>query len=88
MNYQVDFLPQALGDLRRLDKLIAWRILKKIKWLSVNLDNLTPEPLGGDLKGLFKLRVGSHRVLYTISQKEPVIIIHLVGHRREIYKQR
>ena len=88
MTYQVKFMPEAATDLSRLDKVIAHRILTKIRWLSENFDNLTPEVLIGEWKGLFKLRVGSYRVVYTVSQKIQLITIHLVGHRRDIYKVR
>lgn len=60
MTYQVKFMPKAAEDISRLDKVIAQRILTKIRWLSENFDNLTPEVLIGEWKGLFKLRVGSY----------------------------
>ena len=88
MTYQVKFVPGAVEDIGRLDKVIAQRILAKIRWLSENFDNLTPEVLIGDWQGLFKLRVGSYRVVYTVSQKDQLITVHLVGHRRDIYKAR
>jgi len=88
MTYQVKFMPKAVDDLSRLDKVIAQRIVTKVRWLSENFDNLTPEVLIGEWKGLFKLRVGSYRVVYTVSQKDLLITIHLVGHRRDIYKVR
>ncbi len=46
------------------------------------------EALTGDLEGLFKLRVGDHRVVYELLHEERSIIIHMIGHRREIYRRR
>ncbi len=87
--YEVEFTPEAEDDLSRLSKSIAQRILNKIRWLAENFEMVTPEPLTGEFKGLYKLRVGDYRVLYTFSQVErKVIIIHLVKHRREVYKIR
>jgi len=63
MTYQVKFMPEAVDDLSRLDKVIARRILTKVRWLSENFDTLTPEVLISEWKGLFKLRVGSYRVV-------------------------
>jgi mRNA interferase RelE/StbE len=80
-------MPQALDDLRRLDKPIAQRILHKLKWLSQNFDDLAPERLSGQLRGLCRLRVGSYRVVYTVEQEEHQLVIHLLGHRRDIYKR-
>ncbi len=86
-SYQITFFPHASDEFLALDRSIAQRILDKLKWLSDNLDFLSPEPLGGDLKGLYKLRVGSYRVFYSIDHEKREIAIHLVGHRRDIYKE-
>ncbi len=87
--YEVEFTLEAEDDLSRLSKTIAQRILKKIRWLAENFEMVTPEPLTGGFKGLSKLRVGDYRVLYTFTQNEQkVIVIHLVKHRREVYKSR
>ncbi len=86
MTYRVKFMPKAVEDISHLDKVIAQRILNKIRWLTENFDNLTPEVLTGDWQGLFKLRTGSYRVVYTVNQKDQLITIHLIGHRRDIYQ--
>ncbi len=86
MTYQVRFMPGATRDITRLDRIIAQRVLTRLRWLSENFEGLTPEALTGEWHGLFKLRVGSYRVLYTVIQKERLITVHLVGHRRDIYK--
>ena len=44
-------------------------------------------PLRGELKGLFKLRVGSYRVFYSFDREKRTIYVYLIGHRQEIYKQ-
>jgi mRNA interferase RelE/StbE len=82
----VEFRPEAIADLERLDRVIAQRILDKIKWLIENFDTISPQALTGDMKGLFKLRVGDYRVIYSINQSEKLITIHLIGHRRQIYR--
>ena len=43
MKYKVDFVPQALEDLSKLDKAVIERITKKIEWLSENLDAVSPQ---------------------------------------------
>jgi mRNA-degrading endonuclease RelE of RelBE toxin-antitoxin system len=43
-----------------------------------------PEPLHGDLAGLFKLREGDYRIIYQPLQRERLIVIHEIGHRRDI----
>ncbi len=79
----IEWNEDAIRDLGKLDKPIAQRILKKINWLSGNFENITPEPLSGQFKGTFKLRIGDWRVIYTV--EGPTLIIQFIGHRREIY---
>lgn len=57
MPYRIEWTEDALSDLRNLEKVIARRILKKLVWFSRYFDDITPEPLSGNLSGLFKLRV-------------------------------
>jgi len=86
--YQVRILDSAAHELAGLEKTIARNIVKRIHWLSENLDNLRLEALSGDFAGLYKLRVGDYRVVYELISAEQTIIIHTIGHRREIYRKR
>jgi len=83
---QVDFTPRAEADLASLDKPIAQRVLKKLRWLAENFETITPEMLTGQWQGVFKLRVGDYRVLYTCDRNQQKIIIRFIRHRREVYK--
>ena len=84
--YQIVILPKALHSLDSLDKHVAKRILDKLSWLSENFDNITPLPLKGAFSGTYKLRVGDWRVVYSSEVDKHVITVHLIGHRRDIYK--
>lgn len=81
---KVEWEKEALDDLNKIDKPVIKRILNKISWFSQHFSNIIPESLSGDMAGLFKLRVGDWRVIYSI--EEDIIIIKAVGHRREIYR--
>jgi mRNA interferase RelE/StbE len=83
---QVRFAPEASDQLERLDKPTAQHVLKKIRWMTGRFDQATHLPLTGNLKGVFKLRVGDYRVLYTFDESE--IVVHVVKHRSEIYKSK
>lgn len=85
--YTVRVLKAASKELARLDKKIAKRLIERIRWLAENLDKAKPVALKGDLAGLFKLREGDYRIIYEIIRKERVIVIHALGHRREIYQR-
>jgi len=61
MSYRIEIRPEALEDLNSLDSAVAVRILRKLEWLRENFSLITPEPLKGEFKGLFKLRIGDYR---------------------------
>ena len=84
--YQVEFTPGAESDLSRLDAPIAQRVLKRLRWLAENFEALRPEPLTGQWQGVFKLRMGDYRVLYTYDPAKRRIVVHFIRHRREVYK--
>ena len=85
--YQIRILDAAARDLARLDPAVGHRIVNRIRWLAENLDDVRPEALTGDLAGFYKLRIGDHRVVYEILHSYQMIVIHLIGHRREIYRK-
>lgn len=84
--YTIRLLKPASRGLERLDKAVAPRVVRRLRWLAENLDSIKPEPLKGRLRGLYKVREGDYRIAYEILRGERVIIVHLIGHRREIYK--
>jgi len=83
---KIEWTEGAAKDLERLDKSIARRILRRLAWFSKNFQSIVPEPLTGELKGTFKLRIGNWRAVYTVEGK--IIVIQFIGHRSEIYKIR
>lgn len=85
--YEVLFLPAAVRDLKRIDKRAAQRIIRKVRWLADNFNTILPEPLSGEFRGAYKLRVGDWRVIYTVSHREKSLTIHIIGHRRQIYER-
>jgi mRNA interferase RelE/StbE len=85
MSYYVEFTSEAINGLEKLTLAIQRHILTKIRWFSENFDNLTPQALSADLSGLFKLRVGDYRVIYSFDTNKKYITVHKVGHRRDIY---
>ncbi len=85
--YEISILPSAARELARLDKSVGNRIVRRLRWLGENLENISPEPFSGDLAGLFKLRVGDYRVIYQILRHEKLLVIHSIGHRRDVYRR-
>jgi len=86
--YTIRILKAASKDLEHLDTPVAKRIVARIQWLANNLDDASLKALKGDLAGLYKLREGDYRIIYEIIRKEKTLLIHSVGHRREIYQKK
>ena len=85
--YQVKFSENALREMRKLDKPTA-RVIKN--WVVKNLvDTIDPrlhgKPLTGNLKGIWRYRVGDYRVLCEIRDEELVVLAIEIVHRRDIY---
>ncbi len=86
--YRIHILDIVAHELSRLDESASRRIIARIKWLALNLDEIRLEALTGDLAGLYKLRVGDYRVIYEVLHQEQTVVIHAIGLRREIYRKR
>jgi len=84
--YKVRFTSTALDQLGKLDKSVSQQAFKRLKWLAEHFDETAPIPLTGNLKNIYKLRIGDYRALYTFDKKQETILVHLVQHRSEIYK--
>ncbi len=86
--WKVAFAPQAEAQLRKLDATGRSRILR---FLAERV-NGTPDPrssgkpLSGSLAGLWRYRVGDCRVVVKLEDKELLVLVLAIGHRREIYR--
>ena len=86
--YCVELLKPAVRDLESLDKAVGTRIGQRIKWLAENLDGIEPQRLTGQLAGLYKLREGDYRIIYQVLRKKNLIVIHCIGHRKDVYRKK
>lgn len=83
--YKVVYLDSVEQDLKKLDKVLIRKILKKIEeYLAQDPKNLGKE-LKGDFLGYWRYRWGDYRVVYKISDKEVLILVLRIAHRKEVY---
>ncbi len=75
----VRWTADALRDLEALDQIIARRIIEKVAWFEENYDDVVPERLHRELKGLYKLRVGDYRVVYSASKMRSPLRLWAIG---------
>jgi mRNA interferase RelE/StbE len=85
--YVLQFSDRAVASLKRLDKPVARRILDKLSWLATNATMVTHTSLTGEWSGFYRLRVGNYRVIYQMDHGIHLIVIEVIGHRREIYAE-
>ena len=82
---QVKATPRFIKDLGKLDAAIKRRILKETSELAD--DPYAGKALKGELSGLFSLRIGDYGAIYWINEKEGIVWLVDVGHRKKIYRR-
>ncbi len=83
MPYKIEYKSSVVRDIKKLDKSVAKHILQQLE-TSLSKNPNCGLPLKGQFKGLFKYRIGDHRIIYT-KIKEGVLILR-IGHRSKVYK--
>jgi len=88
--WNVEFLPEAAKELRRLDRSVAHRLLR---FLDERV-RTTPDPrsIGEALRGerlgaYWKYRAGDYRIICRINDSDRVITIVRIGHRGAMYRR-
>lgn len=84
-SFEIRVQPEAREQLQGLDAAIGGRVWDKIQWLGEHAELVRHQPLSANLSGFFKLRVGDYRVIYELVRERRILVIHRIGHRREIY---
>lgn len=85
MIWQIKWEDQALKQLRKIDKSKQKLIHKFIKDKIINSPRLFGTELTGNRKGYWRYRIGNYRLICDIVDREIVVLIIGVGHRKEIY---
>jgi len=82
MTYQIFFTNKALKQLEKLEKGDQERIIKSIERIRIRPE-IHIKKLIGDPG--YKLRVGDYRVILEIKKEKLIILILMIGHRKNIY---
>ena len=89
MAYEIEFDPEAVKDLKKLDRPVQQRIIAFLRERVATLDN--PRQIGEALAGAklgnyWKYRVGDWRIICDIQDRRIVVRVLRVGNRREVYR--
>jgi mRNA interferase RelE/StbE len=85
--WQVEFDQDAAEDLRKIGKPAAALILRYLRTRIATTEDPRRfgKPLVGDLKGLWRYRVGDYRIVAKIEDERFIVLIVTIGHRRVVY---
>ncbi|CAN5860576.1 type II toxin-antitoxin system RelE/ParE family toxin [soil metagenome] len=88
MNWAYRFDGRALKELKKLDRQAQRQILEYLDERVAG--NTDPRSFGKGLKadsaGLWRYRVGDYRILCQIQDRELVVLVVAVGHRKDVYE--
>ena len=83
-DYRITFARSARKELEGLERAILARIWPRIEHLSAE-----PRPAGCvklvGMRSLWRIRVGEYRVIYALDDKQRIVDVIAVRHRREAY---
>jgi mRNA interferase RelE/StbE len=87
--FRIEFDPDAVKDLKKLDRPIQQRLVGFLKDRVATLDD--PRSIGEALSGAalgqyWKYRIGDWRIVCDIQDNKIVIRVLRVGNRKEIYR--
>ncbi len=89
MAYEIEFDPDAVKDLKKLDRPIQQRLIGFLKTRVAVLDDARSigEALAGAHLGAYwKYRVGDWRIICDIQDRRIVVRVLRIGNRREVYR--
>lgn len=89
-SYHVVFTSSALKQLKKIDRPAAALI---VGWIRKNLEGCSNPRIHGkcltaNRSGQWHYRVGDYRIIAEIKDKEILILVLSVGHRKEVYNQK
>ena len=82
--YRITIKKSAAKELEALAKKDLQRIIKRIQTLAQNPRPDGSQKLSG--KEQYRIRQGDYRIVYSIEDKDSLVDIVKIGHRREIYR--
>jgi mRNA interferase RelE/StbE len=84
-SYRIEVSATAEEQIRKLERIDQVRVVRAIQALADE-----PRPAGcrrlAGQDGVFRVRAGVFRVLYSVEDDRLVVIVLKVGHRKDVYR--
>ena len=87
MAYKIEFSKEAYEDFTKLDGSVKTRIQKYLDKIAARADPKSlGEQLEENLSAYWKYRVGDYRLIAELRDDVFIVLMLVVGHRRNVYK--
>lgn len=84
--YKLELTPRFDKELHKLPKHIMNRVIENVEDLEVRPYSF--KRLHGELEGLYSMRVGDYRIIFTIDEDRGRVVLLSAAHRRKVYDVR
>ncbi|MEK9137437.1 MAG: type II toxin-antitoxin system RelE/ParE family toxin [Bacteroidota bacterium] len=84
-DYQITFARTARKELESLSAALVERMIKKIDGLAMEPRPRGCRKLSGE-ENLWRIREGDYRIVYAVFDRERVVDIVRIRHRRDVYR--
>ena len=85
-SYRVEWKSSAEKELKAIDRQHIPRILEAVESLTINSFPSQSRKLR-DVEKSYRIRVGDYRIVYQVDEKEGMVTIYHIRHRKDIYRQ-
>jgi mRNA interferase RelE/StbE len=85
--WKIEFDRDAVKDLKKISKPDQKRIIEYLKKRISPLKSpkILGKPLKGEFMGLWRYRVGDYRIICKIEDHDLIILVVIIGHRKNVY---
>lgn len=85
MVYSTLLAPPVERQLKSLTESVQKRIVKRLKSLRENPRPQGVKKLTGE-EDIYRIREGDYRIIYTIEDKELIVLVVKIGNRKGVYR--
>jgi len=85
MAYSILLAPPAERQLRSFAPAVQKRLVKRMKTLQHDPRPQGVKKLAGE-ENLYRIREGDYRIIYTIHDKELIVLVVKIGDRKDVYR--
>lgn len=82
--FKINYKKSVIKDLKRIERAQRKKIILSLE-KKLRTNPYVEKPLRGQFEGLYRLRVGDYRIIYTILGED--VLVLRIGDRKDVYKR-